>query len=58
MTTIQAKAGFGELGFTLLAILYGTQTIAAMFGAGIVTKLSIKKTLVLAAFCMSMVSFA
>tara|TARA_B110000285_G_C14708184_1_gene416554 strand:+ start:268 stop:426 length:159 start_codon:yes stop_codon:yes gene_type:complete len=29
-----------------------------MFGAGIVTKLSIKRTLVLAAFCMSMVSFA
>lgn len=32
--------------------------IAAMFGAGIVTALSIKKTLILAAFCMSMVSFA
>jgi hypothetical protein len=24
MTTIQDKAGFGDLGFTLLAILYGT----------------------------------
>ena len=32
--------------------------ISAMFGAGIVTKLSIKKVFILSSFCMSMVSFA
>ena len=58
ISTVQEQGGFGELGFTLLAILYIFQTIGSVMGPALVTKVGIKCSLVIGAMMMSFVVLA
>jgi len=56
-STLQEEGGFGDLGFTVLAILYGVTMFGAIIAPAMVTKIGLRSAMVLGAIFSSMVVF-
>ena len=57
MTETQKAAGFGQLGFELLAILYLFQMFGSLIGPPVVTKIGLKNTFFVGGLMLSLVVF-
>jgi hypothetical protein len=56
-STLQKEGGFGDLGFTVLAVLYGVTMIGAIIAPAVVTKMGLRAGMVVGGLFTSMVVF-